>query len=346
MGQGTTIRIFMTPLPPTVNVDMTKSPTDAAAALGDRLLRTASGLEETVISPSRNDAATTSKPLVLKIQTILDMPYYSSIISWNNAGTAVIIHDVNAFISEIMPAHFFHQSTFDSFTRMMRRWGFRVGKQRSSPSTSSERGQSTAMEFSCEHFIRDQPDLCLLMKDERVGTNKQFTCLDRAVKVDGSVENRNQASRVCVHNPPSSGGGIIIPCPEDMEPHPDQYPPSSSYMIPPHHPPLHYSPYGYGASPVGLGFGPTSHATQYAPYGYPPYPQQHQQVMMTMDDKASAAKGAAVLPASSDKSSELEILPVTNRKRTNEQLNSQIDTEQKVNCKERTPRIKIHISQF
>eukprot|EP00984_Skeletonema_dohrnii_P036583 scaffold37704_cov189-Skeletonema_dohrnii-CCMP3373.AAC.1 len=128
-----------------------------------------------------------------------------------------------------MPAHF-QQAKFDSFTRRMRRWGFRVLKQRSLSSTSSERGQSTSIEFSSEKFIRDQPDLSLLMKDERI-VSKQFTFLDRNVrKADGVEQNSHQRSTlgVCVHYPPSSRGGTIIPSSGVKQPILVHYPPSSS----------------------------------------------------------------------------------------------------------------------
>lgn len=187
-------------------------------------------------SPSRDDADAIAaktddgtllgKSLVKKIQAILAEPKYSSIVSWNDAGTAFIIHDVDAFVSTIMPAHF-QQSKFDSFIRRMRRWGFRGVKQRSSSFVSLQPTQSNAMEFSCEYFRRDQPELSLLMKDERLGS-KQFTFLDRNIKKkDSSLEDNNPAG--VIHYPPSRGG-IIIPPSEIKQPHPVHYPPSSANM--------------------------------------------------------------------------------------------------------------------
>jgi len=185
------------------------------------------------------------KTFAQQIHAILAMPNYSSIISWNEAGTVVIIHDVGAFISTIMHAHFQH-SQWGSFTRRMRRWGFRAANQRSSkPSTASTKGQSNVMEFSSENFLRDQPDLCLLMKDERQ-VKKKFTFLDRNVRrVGGGAEHGTQGSSAGVsvpHPPSSSRGGIVMPSSENkpggsMTPPPAKklplpvryrYPPSST----------------------------------------------------------------------------------------------------------------------
>ena len=230
----------MPPSPPIVHVGTRKAP--AVVGAGGATLPTAADLLECeILSPPRDHAVPTAtnidgatlqgKSLVQKIHTILAEPNYSSIISWNSAGTAVIIHDVDAFVETIMPAHF-QQAKFDSFTRRMRRWGFRVVKQRSLSSTSSERRQSTSIEFSSEKFIRDQPDLSLLMKDERI-VSKQFNFLDRSNvrKVDGVVE-QNSHQRptlgVCVHYPPSSRGGTMIPSSGVKQPIPVHYPPSSS----------------------------------------------------------------------------------------------------------------------
>ena len=222
----------MSSTPPIVHVGKRKAPA-AGSATTPAAANLLGGAE---FSPSRNQAVAVAtktddgtlqgKSLVQKIHTILAEPNYSSIVSWNDAGTAFIIHDVDAFVSTIMPAHF-QQSKFDSFTRRMRRWGFRVVKQPSSSIESSEPAQSTAMEFSSEHFLRDQPELSLLMKDERIVT-KQFTFLDRNIrKNDGVLEESNPTG--VVHYPPSRGGSMI-PSSEIKQPIPIHYPPSSANM--------------------------------------------------------------------------------------------------------------------
>ncbi len=169
------------------------------------------------------------KTFAQKMHSLLDMPDYSSIISWNDAGTAVIIHDVDAFISTVMPAYFQH-AQFGSFTRRMRRWGFRVVNHRSASSTSSEQGQSTAMQFSCEHFLRDQPDLCLMMKDERK-SKKKFQFLDRHVRIDEGMDQVSSAGGI-VHYPSTPASRSAQLKAKIKLPIPVHYPPSSSNMNP------------------------------------------------------------------------------------------------------------------
>jgi hypothetical protein len=204
----------MPPSPPPVAHAGKKKTATAAATLSAAVEGTAA---------SRSHAATNThgggtlqgKTFVEKIHAILAMPNYCSIISWNDAGTVVMIHDVDAFMSTIMPAHF-KKSKLGSFIRRMRRWGFSVfTAKKSSSSKLSERGRiTTVVEFSSEHFLRDQPDLCLLMKDERQVKKKKFTFLDRTVrKVVGGVKNNSadEGSSVggCVHYPSSSSKSKI-----------------------------------------------------------------------------------------------------------------------------------------
>ncbi len=126
------------------------------------------------------------KTFVRKLHTLLTTTpnEYSSIISWNEEGTSVIVHDVDAFISTVMPVHYKH-SKFESWARRMRRWGFAGGTTKKivtlPPSTvetdaASNDGdgnpvllekQVTKMEFTNELFTRDSPELVALMMDER-----------------------------------------------------------------------------------------------------------------------------------------------------------------------------------
>lgn len=169
------------------------------------------------------------KTFAQKMHSLLDMPDYSSIISWNDAGTAVIVHDVDAFISTVMPAYFQH-AQFGSFTRRMRRWGFRVANHRSATPTSSEQGQSTAMQFSCEHFLRDQPDSCLMMKDERQ-SKKKFQFLNRHVRIASGVESNQGSSAGGIGHYPSTPAARSAQLKAEIKlPIPVHYPPSSSNM--------------------------------------------------------------------------------------------------------------------
>lgn len=212
--------------PPIVHVGKRKAPPEDSAISPAAAEFSPSKDDADATAAKTDDGTLQSKSLVQKIQAILAEPKYSSIVSWNDEGTAFLIHDVDAFVSTIMPAHF-QQSKFDSFTRRMRRWGFRCVKQRSPSFASLEPTQSNAMEFSCENFRRDQPELSLLMKDERLAT-KQFTFLDRNIrKSDSALEDSNPAG--VVHYPPSQGG-IMIPPSEIKQPSTVHYPPSSANM--------------------------------------------------------------------------------------------------------------------
>ena len=213
----------------------------AAAAPGASLPATAELVEGRSMSPSVKSSVSSidcgspgDKTFVENIHALLQVPNYSSIISWNDAGTAVIVYDVDAFISTIMPVHFKH-SQFGSFTRRMRRWGFRVTKKLSSSSSavSTERGKSNVMEFSSEFFLRDQPELCSMMKDERQA-KKKFQYLDRSVrKIDGVENNQGSLAGVGVHYPPLSSttmGGQMKTPPETNQPFPVHFPQSLSNM--------------------------------------------------------------------------------------------------------------------
>ena len=252
----------------------------------------------------------TGKTFVQKIHTLLAMPEYSSIISWNDAGTAVTVHDVDAFISTIIPKHF-RKSKFGSFIRKMRRWGFSVitlKRSTSNTSTSSERGRISVIEFSNEHFLRDKPDQCSLMKDER-HVKKQFSFMDsvRTIHRQNSVE--GSSIEPGIHNfRPSLFATNMHPM--NHQAGPNQYsrgdnlmPPvapmtnfnmmqSPNMMQPPTLPPPYpqYQPYGYGTPlspfphPQGQQFGSNHCPHQHlSPGGYPPYyysQQYHQHQMM------------------------------------------------------------------
>jgi len=87
------------------------------------------------------------------------------------------------------------------------------------------------MEFSSENFLRDQPELCLLMKDERQAKRK-FQFLDRNVReADGVDSNLGPAVGV-VHYPstPASRSVHVKPSSKKRRPITVHYPPSLSNM--------------------------------------------------------------------------------------------------------------------
>jgi len=94
-----------------------------------------------------------------KLHAILSNPRYSSILQWNTNGDAFSIHDIPEFVNTIMPTYF-QRSKFDSFTRRMRRWGFRRMER------MEERSRGLVI-FRCASFRRDAPALCKSMCDDR-----------------------------------------------------------------------------------------------------------------------------------------------------------------------------------
>jgi len=94
-----------------------------------------------------------------KLHAILSTPRYSSILRWNTNGDAFSIHDIPEFVNTIMPTYF-QRSKFDSFTRRMRRWGFRRMER------MEERSRGLVI-FRCACFRRDAPALCKSMCDDR-----------------------------------------------------------------------------------------------------------------------------------------------------------------------------------
>ncbi|KAL7448889.1 hypothetical protein ACHAWC_001006, partial [Mediolabrus comicus] len=155
-------------------------PATAAAVSSSAAAAASNKLQLPGNSDLRQIATAAGKTFVRKLHTLLTATpnEYSSIISWNDEGTSVIVHDVDAFISTVMPVHYKH-SKFESWTRRMRRWGFAGGttKKRWAVETDASNDvdgkpvplekEITIMEFTNELFTRDRPELVALMMDER-----------------------------------------------------------------------------------------------------------------------------------------------------------------------------------
>ena len=152
------------------------------------------------------------KTFVRKLHTLLTtVPNeYSSIISWNEEGTSVIVHDVDAFISTVMPVHYKH-SKFESWARRMRRWGFAGGTTKkivTLPPSAVETDASndgdgkpvllekevTKMEFTNELFTRDRPELVALMMDERKAKKQMVVQRLYNSKVGDNVDEINSVA--------------------------------------------------------------------------------------------------------------------------------------------------------
>ena len=94
-----------------------------------------------------------------KLMALLAQPENQEIMRWTPSGDAFCIHDQPLFIERIMPSHFQH-AKFESFTRRMRRWGFR----RMENLDKKLKGLAV---FQCNLFKRDKPELSKLMCDDR-----------------------------------------------------------------------------------------------------------------------------------------------------------------------------------
>ena len=94
-----------------------------------------------------------------KLFALLEIQDFQDIMCWHPSGDAFYIYDQSAFVSQVMAVHF-QRAKFESFTRRMRRWGFRRIE-------SMEQKMRGIAVFSCKLFRRDKPDLCKLMCDDR-----------------------------------------------------------------------------------------------------------------------------------------------------------------------------------
>ena len=291
--------------PPIVHVGKKKSSpggSPTAVASSGHHSRSAKGLSIHDDKATIFHKSLQGKTFVQKIHAILEVPKYSSIISWNDAGDVATIYDSDAFISEIVPLYF-KKCKFGSFIRKMRRWGFSA--------LTKKRGQKSVIAFSSEYFLRDRPDLCLLMKDER-HVKRQFEFLDRNVKNANHEENiQPEESSEGVHDRSSSPSSNVnaaatnyqtesnpdIPISPMVSPNQQSFHnpmQMMNMMMPPTHhhhlraqQQLHYPSCGrYGAplSQGGVGFRPQSPMFHY-PAGYSSFPHeevnqhQHQQMM-------------------------------------------------------------------
>mmetsp|Transcript_20768 Transcript_20768/g.46475 ORF Transcript_20768/g.46475 Transcript_20768/m.46475 type:complete len:379 (-) Transcript_20768:1729-2865(-) len=69
------------------------------------------------------DDAKQPKPFLAKLYKMVDEEETSNIISWTVPGDALVIHDVEAFVSQLLPQYFKH-SNLSSFVRQLNTYGF------------------------------------------------------------------------------------------------------------------------------------------------------------------------------------------------------------------------------
>ena len=82
-----------------------------------------------------------------KTWEILNTPGHAPLISWNDAGDSIVIHQVTKFSDKVLPQYFKH-SNYASFVRQLNMYGF----HKTSPDPSCR-------EFKHEYFQRDHPEL-------------------------------------------------------------------------------------------------------------------------------------------------------------------------------------------
>jgi len=114
-----------------------------------------------IIALIQNDR---QKNFAENLHSIVSVPAYHYVLRWNPKGDAFGIYDTETFVNTIMSTHF-QKAKFDSFTRRMRRWGFR----RTESMNEKMRG---LVFYKCKFFVREKPELCKMMCDDRQRKNK------------------------------------------------------------------------------------------------------------------------------------------------------------------------------
>jgi hypothetical protein len=113
----------------------------------------------TVASPVKDKTSLSSGlRFPWKVHSMLDNAEtegYGSVLSWDG-DNGFIIHDKKAFVEEIVP-RYFSQTKYKSFQRMLNMWGYeRVCE-------GPRKGA-----YTHTHFRRGDPDLCNLMKCQKI----------------------------------------------------------------------------------------------------------------------------------------------------------------------------------
>ena len=83
---------------------------------------------ESSVSVKRTDSTSDPQPKMSfadKIDAILAVNDYSSIVSWLPSGKSFAITNKEQFTKEVLP-RFFNDTKFESFHRRLKRWGFRT----------------------------------------------------------------------------------------------------------------------------------------------------------------------------------------------------------------------------
>ena len=121
-----------------------------------------------------------SKNFAEKLHALLSAPAYQTILRWNYPnGESFTILNTTAFVDTIMATHF-AKAKFDSFTRRMRRWGFRRIE-------SMDDKMKGFVIYKCKLFVSEKPELCKMMCDDRQRKNGERSSTTTAA---AAVNNR------------------------------------------------------------------------------------------------------------------------------------------------------------
>jgi len=120
----------------------------AAVSAAEHASMVQSKFDSTVTAPSRR-----RKPnFAEKLHLILNSNDCRHAVAWLPSGRSFCITDQDEFVKKILPK-FFREAKFESFSRRLKRWGFRK---------VYTTGMSQII-FSHDLFHRDRPDLCKVM---------------------------------------------------------------------------------------------------------------------------------------------------------------------------------------
>ena len=163
------------------NVNYSGCDIDASTSLGSNPNANASSTAKSITSDLE---IFREKKFAEKLHALLSAPIYNSILRWNLKGDAFGIYDQAEFVDIIMSKHF-QGAKFDSFTRRMRRWGFR----RAESAEDKLRGLAI---YKCKFFLRENPELCKNMCDDRqrkrrAGTNGSSSFPSTAERLEADV---------------------------------------------------------------------------------------------------------------------------------------------------------------
>ena len=125
-----------------------------------------------------------------KLHAILADKNCKSAIAWLPSGKAVCILNKVEFTNKILPMYF-RETKFDSFTRRLKRWGFRK---------VSANGASQVV-FSHDHFQKDRIDLCEMMNGRAGGVRtKEIKGIQDSIELTEQVETASAATSAIDRN--------------------------------------------------------------------------------------------------------------------------------------------------